>query len=162
METLNTSSGISVNIPNQYAFDILNDLALIYRDEEKIFKAASQAITDLNLKEILEQYAFQRKEFATALKTEAAKYRNPQLNVVLTQKMQYDFETKLASCDAKEILKECVKGENAAINFFEDIVKQSHLPVETKFLLLKQYGNIKETIYQLNLLSYSISNYLYS
>lgn len=125
----------------------LNDLLEKTFDAEKGYKKAAENTDNLGLKSYFERKSKERYDFGHELKTEIAKFgEEPDKGGSVTGAMHrawMDTKAFFSADDAESMLEESIRGEKAAVEEYESVLKDTSLPTSTKTLLTKQMNNIK-------------------
>jgi uncharacterized protein (TIGR02284 family) len=132
--------------------DRLNYLIAICNDGMYGYKTAAQNISSTSLKKLFSSFSKARSEFANALKYEVQKAGgNPDKGGApegMLHRAWINIKSILPSKD-KGILDACITGEKAAINAYEEILRDALLPTEVRSHINMQYVSIKEALRRL-------------
>lgn len=124
----------------------LNDLLEKNYDAEKGYKKAAEKVENAKLKQFFNEEAQKRYDFGHELKTEIKNYgETPDKGGSITGTMHrawIDIETAFSSNSEETILGEVQKGEKAAIEEYNDVIKDSTLPPTTQKILTSQRDTI--------------------
>ena len=122
--------------------DKLNDILEKTYDAEKGFKKAADNTDNLALKTYFENKAKQRYNFGHELKDEIASFgQKVEKGDSLTGKAHrawMDIKAMFTSDDAESMLEEAIRGEKAAIEEYDDVLKETSLPSSTSTVLRSQ------------------------
>lgn len=126
--------------------DHLNDVLKKSFDAEKGYLTAAENVDNTDLKKYFEERAFERREFAKKLQSEIKTFgvhpKNDTSFEADAHRIWMNFRAALSSNNEEAILKETIRGEEAAIEEYNDILKESTLPKSTYDLLMKQRSTI--------------------
>lgn len=122
--------------------DKLNDILEKTYDAEKGFKKAADNTDNVALKNYFKNKAKQRYDFGHALKDEIASFgQKVEKGDSLTGKAHrawMDIKAMFTSDDAESMLEEAIRGEKAALEEYEDVLKETSLPSSTSTVLRSQ------------------------
>ncbi|RRQ50632.1 PA2169 family four-helix-bundle protein [Maribacter algicola] len=122
--------------------DKLNDILEKTYDAEKGFKKAADNTDNLALKTYFENKAKQRYDFGHELKGEITSFgQKVEKGDSLTSKAHrtwMDIKAMFTSDDAEAMLEEAIRGEKAAIEEYDDVLRETSLPSSTSTLLKSQ------------------------
>ncbi|WBU88668.1 ferritin-like domain-containing protein [Cellulophaga omnivescoria] len=128
----------------------LNNLLEKTYDAEKGYKKAAENTDHGALKTYFNKRSKERYDFGHELKTEIAKFgEEPEKGGSLTGTMHrawMDTKAFFAADDAESMLEESIRGEKAAVEEYENVLKDTTLPSSTATVLLKQMNNIKSDL----------------
>ena len=120
----------------------LNDLLEKTYDAEKGFKKAAENTDNPGLKSYFDGKAQQRYDFGHALKSEIKSFgQEVDKGDSLTGKAHrawMDVKALFSSDDDEAMLEEAIRGEKAAVEEYEDVLKEISLPSSTSTLLKSQ------------------------
>ena len=128
----------------------LNDLLEKTYDAEKGFKKAAE-ITDHNdLKGYFQRKSQQRYDFGHALKSEIESFgQEVDAGDSLTSKAHrtwMDVKALFSSDNEEAMLEEAIRGEKTSLDEYEDVLKETALPISTETLLMKQKVAIEQSL----------------
>src|SRR5690554_417401 len=121
-------------------------------DAEKGFKKAKVNAKNTNLKNFLKKQAAQRDRFATEITDEL---RN--LNVEPKESGSFtgdlhrtwiDIKTAVAGNEDEAVLEECIRGEKASAEEYNEKLKKFNFPTQIQSVLQKQASEINQTLSQ--------------
>jgi uncharacterized protein (TIGR02284 family) len=125
----------------------LNTLIATCKDGEKGYGEAAKNVSDPALKERFETLKKQRAEFAADLTQEFHRLGGDREKAgTWTGKFHrgwMDLKAAIKAKDGAMILKECARGEHAALKHYEEALA-GEMPAETRALIEKQLPKIKE------------------
>jgi len=124
----------------------LNNLIETCKDGQEGFKQAAENVHCQDLKAELQSYSRQRAEFAAALQSEVARLGvEPEKSGSLAGAMHrgwINLKTALTSNDDQAVINECERGEDSAVEAYQEAMKADLAPQVTA-LLSKQYQSVK-------------------
>ena len=125
----------------------LNSLLEKTYDAEKGFKKASENVENIALKTYFSQKAKERYDFGHELKTEIKAF-NQEIDKggSLTgdaHRAWMDIKSLFSLDDEESMLEETIRGEKAAIDEYDDVIKDISLPKSTKSVLTTQKSKIE-------------------
>jgi uncharacterized protein (TIGR02284 family) len=125
----------------------LNDLLEKTYDAEKGFKKASEHTENTYLKGFFERKAQQRYQFGHALKAEIKSFgqdvEKGDSMAAKAHRAWMDVKAMFASDSEEAMLEEALRGEKAAVEEYNEVLKETNLPPSTAKLLIKQRDTIK-------------------
>ena len=128
----------------------LNELLVKNYDAEKGYLNAIENVDSNNLKMFFKRRASERSEFAKELRTEILRYGElPENDGSLKGTMHRNWMTlkaKLSSNNEEAILEETIRGEEASLEEYNEILKENVLPPTIDSLLTKQKSAIQAAI----------------
>jgi len=134
----------------------LNDLLEKNYDAEKGYKYAAENSKNPELKAFFSERAQERYDFGHELKSEIRDFgENPDKGSSLAgdaHRTWMNLKTSLSSDKDDAALEEAIRGEKAAIDEYEDVLKDTDIPPSTANLLLKQKNGIVAALNKLKAL----------
>ncbi len=130
----------------------LNELLERTYDAEKGFQQVAEKVENPVIKEFFEKRAKQRYDFGHELKNEIRAYGHSPDKGGSTKATLHrswiNFKSLFTTNNEEAMLKEVKRGENEAIETYNDIIndKDFILPPSTESLLMKQRNAIRETL----------------
>jgi len=125
----------------------LNDLLEKTYDAEKGFKKAVENTENDYLKGFFERKAQQRHDFGHELKIEIKSFgQEVDKGDSMTSKAHrawMDVKAMFSSDSEEAMLEEAIRGEKAAVEEYNDVLKETTLPSSTELLLKKQKNAIE-------------------
>ncbi|HBC05080.1 MAG TPA: PA2169 family four-helix-bundle protein [Aequorivita sp.] len=125
----------------------LNELLEKNYDAEKGYKKAAENVENTQLKNFFNEQAQKRYDFGHEIKSEIKNYgETPDKGGSTTGAMHrtwMDIETAFSSNNEETILEEVQKGEKAAIEEYNEVIKDTTLPPTTQQILTKQRDTIQ-------------------
>ena len=124
----------------------LNELLEKNYDAEKGYKLAAEKVKNERLKAFFTERAQERYDFGHELKNEIRNFgENPDKGTSLAgdvHRSWINLKAPLTNDKDEPVLEEAIRGEKAAIEEYEDILKDSEIPASTGNILLKQKNAI--------------------
>jgi len=125
----------------------VNSLIETLKDGEKGFKGAADAVKDLQLKSLFQEYSQQRSRFANELQTQARSLgesdpEKTSSTVGAMHRAWINLKSAVTSGDDKAILSECERGEDSAVHEFEEAMHDG-LTAPLQDIVSRQYSEIK-------------------
>jgi uncharacterized protein (TIGR02284 family) len=119
-------------------------------DAEAGYKKAMQDAENAQLKEFLKRQAAQRGAFASELDQEIrALNETPKESGSTTGKLHrtwIDIKSSLSGNDDEAVLEECIRGEKASVEEYEEKLKENNFPPQISNVLNNQMNTIKSTL----------------
>ena len=137
-----------MGLANEEIILILHSLIEISRDGNQGFKDAGDDVKDKNLRSLLHVYSEQRMNFSLELQGIVEKLGGD-INITgsilgALHRRWMDIRFGIIGSNTRGILKECLRGESAAISKYENALKRG-LPENIKSVVEKQLGEINKT-----------------
>ena len=133
--------------------DLLDDLMTKDRDAIEGYKKASDNVNELAYKELFLRYARQRQKFVDSLKMEITSLGGvfvDQYSFASTMhRIWMDMVGTFTGKNSDFILKECLRGEEAALGDYEDALSNDLLPKSTKSMIGNHLEMLKDAIDEL-------------
>lgn len=130
--------------------DTLNDLLERIHDGEKGFKKASEHTEHLFLKGYFEKKSKQRYDFGNELKNDISLYGVDDDDSGsfegAAHRTWMDIKAFFSIDNDESMLEAAITGEKAAIEEYEEILKEITLPLSTRAVLLKQKEAIEDDL----------------
>ena len=127
----------------------LNELLEKNYDSEKGFKNAADDVKNERLKTFFEESAKQRYDFGHELKAEIKSLGGTPDKGTSTKadahRAWMDLKSAFSSDNEEAVLEEAARGEKAAVEDYNKIIKGSEFPPSTANLLIKQRNAIERT-----------------
>ncbi|QYA25138.1 PA2169 family four-helix-bundle protein [Gramella sp. MT6] len=124
----------------------LNELLEKNYDAEKGYKLAAEKVKDERLKNFFSERAQERYDFGHELKSEIRNFgENPDKGTSIkgdVHRSWMNLKTSLSNDKDEAVLEEAVRGEKAAVEEYEAILKESDIPASTGNILMKQKNAI--------------------
>jgi len=135
---------------NDKVRDVLNELLEICRDGEQGYRAAAERVSDPRLKRLFSTYSEQRAQFAVALGTEVRRLGgDPERDGSVTGSLHRGWmsgrSAALSGGEARSILAEVERGEDAAKAAYERALRETTLPPSVRAIVQRQLARVWET-----------------
>jgi len=128
----------------------LNELLVKNYDAEKGYQNAAENVDSPTLKMFFKRRATERSKFAKELRTEILQYGEiPEDSGSFKGAVHRNWmslKTLFTSNDEEAILEEAIRGEEASLEVYDDIMKDRNLPPTIDSLLFKQRNAIQADI----------------
>lgn len=132
----------------------LNALLEKTYDAEKGFKKAAENVNNPSLKSYFKNKAQERYNFGHELKREIRSFnQDVDKGGSLTGKAHrawMDVKSLFSNDDEESMLEEAIRGEKAAVDEYEDVLKETSLPLSTKSILQSQKNIINDGLAKIN------------
>ena len=139
---------------NKEVVNLLNDLLERNYDAEKGYKKAAEDAKNPVMKDFFRDYASQRYTFGHELKDEIRRLGGePEKGTSTTSNLHrtwIDIKTALSSDKDETVVEECIRGEKAALDDYEDVLRKSELPVSSREVVQRQHDKIQAAVNRLN------------
>ena len=130
--------------------DNLQDLLEKNYDAEKGFTKAMQNAKNLRLKDFLQKQAAQRSRFATELTQELRNLNEePKESGSVTGDLHrtwIDIKTAVVGNEDEAVLEECIRGEKASADEYQEKLQKYNFPPQVTNVLQKQSSEIHQTL----------------
>ena len=124
----------------------LNSLLEKNYDAEKGYKLASEKVKNEKLKRFFTERAQERYDFGHELKTEIRNFgENPDKGSSLAgdaHRSWMNLKASLSNDKDESVLEEAIRGEKAAVEEYESVLKEQEIPASTSNILMKQKNSI--------------------
>ena len=134
----------------------LNELLEKNYDAEKGFKEAADDVKNEKLKAFFREKAQQRYDFGHELKAEISNFGGaPDKGTSVKgdiHRAWMDLKSALTSDKEEEVLEEAIRGEKAALEEYNEAIRNKDFPPSTANLLLKQRNAIERTLQEVKAL----------
>lgn len=128
----------------------LNELLEKNYDAEAGYKNAAENVKNTTLKSYFQSRAKDRYDFGHELKAEIKSFgQEPKKGTSLAgdiHRAWMDLKAKLSSDKEESILEEAIRGEEAAVKEYDEIINEKDLPPSTSDLLIKQRNSVKDAL----------------
>lgn len=132
----------------------LNALLEKTYDAEKGFKKAAENVENPSLKSYFKNKAQERYNFGHELKKEIRSFnQDVDKGGSLTgtaHRAWMDVKSLFSNDDEESMLEEAIRGEKAAVNEYDEVIKETSLPLSTKSILQSQKNIINEGLNRIN------------
>ncbi len=124
----------------------LNSLLEKNYDAEKGYKKAAEHVKNERLKKFFTERAKERYDFGHELKSEIQNFgEKPDKGTSLkadAHRSWINFKSSLTGDKDEAVLEEAVRGEKAAVDEYEEVLKSPDIPASTGNILMKQKNAI--------------------
>ncbi len=124
----------------------LNELLEKNYDAEKGYKLAAEKVKNQQLKNFFSKRAQERYDFGHELKSEIKNFgEEPEKGTSLASdahRSWMNLKASLSNDKEETVLEEAVRGEKAAVEEYEDVLKDTDIPASTSNILMKQKNTI--------------------
>lgn len=128
----------------------LNELLVKNYDAEKGYLNAIENVESDRLKMFFKRRASERSEFAKELRTEILRYgeipENSGSFKGAVHRNWMSLKSTFSSNNEEAVLEEAIRGEEASLEVYNDLIKERHLPPTIDALLLKHKNAIQAAI----------------
>lgn len=128
----------------------LNDLLEKNYDAEAGYKLAMEQVDSSRVKDFFSEQVKERYKFGHELKEEIRTYgQTPEKGTSLAadaHRAWMNIKATLSSNNEESMLEEAIRGEKAALNDYDTVIKDHKLPASTKGVLLKHRENIQAAL----------------
>ncbi|MDN3667384.1 PA2169 family four-helix-bundle protein [Algibacter miyuki] len=128
----------------------LNNLLEKTYDAKKGYETAAENTDHTLLKQYFKKRSLERMSFGQDIKNEILKFsEEPEKDGSITgavHRAWMDTKALFSANDAESMLEESIRGEKSAVQEYEDVLKDTALPVSTATLLSKQLQTIKSDL----------------
>jgi uncharacterized protein (TIGR02284 family) len=126
----------------------LNNLLEKNYDAEKGYKDAAEQIENPKMKDFLQKQAQKRYDFGHEIKTEIKNYgEEPDKGGSAkgtVHRAWMDLKAAVASSSEEQVMEEVQRGEQSAINEYNEVISETSLPPSVQQVLTKQRDQIVE------------------
>lgn len=130
----------------------LQDLLVKNYDAEKGFKKSMEMVKSESLKHFLQKQAAQHSRFATELTDQLRNLNEePREKGSITGDMHrawIDIKTSVSGNKDESVLAECIRGEQASVEEYEEKMRAHHFPQQISSVLQRQSQEIQRTLSQ--------------
>ena len=127
----------------------LNHLIHICRDGEEGFRLASETVEDLQLKVLFAEYARQRGDFAQQLQDEVVRLgEEPTSDGTIrgtVHRSWIQLQDSVLGHDEATVVSECERGEEAAVNAYEEALESDWLTPACQMVVSRQFVTVRAT-----------------
>jgi uncharacterized protein (TIGR02284 family) len=125
----------------------VNRLIETLKDGQEGFKQAAEAVTSTDLKSLLYEFSQQRARFATELQNQAknlgeGKPEESSSTAGAMHRAWINLKSAVTSGDDHTILAECERGEDSAVEEYEQALKMD-LPAPLDDIVSREYAEVK-------------------
>ncbi len=140
----------------------LNSLLEKNYDTEKGYKYAAEHVENPELKSFFNERAQERYDFGHELKSEIRNFgESPEKGSSFTgdvMRSWMNLKTHISSNKEEAILEETVRGEKAAVDEYNEVMKEVDMPPSTQNVLMKQRNAITAALNKVKSLELRASN----
>jgi uncharacterized protein (TIGR02284 family) len=133
---------------NKEMLSELNHLIEICRDGINGYRNAAEDVEHEMLKPLFREYAQQRQTFDTELSNIVRQHGGDPDDTSTARgtlhRVFMDLRSAISNGDEEAILSECLRGERAALDAYNDALKHTGWPVEIKTVIQRQYEGIQQ------------------
>ena len=126
----------------------LNNLLEKNYDAEKGYQDAAERIENPTMKDFLKEQARKRYDFGHEIKTEIKNYgEQPDKGGSAkgtVHRAWMDLKAAVASSSEEQVMEEVQRGEQSAINEYNEVISETSLPTSVQQILTKQRDQIVE------------------
>lgn len=119
-------------------------------DAEKGFKKAIENTKNHSLKNYLKHQAVKRNRFVTEIDFELrsldAKPKESGSVTASIHRAWIDLKSAIAGNDDEAILEECIRGDKASVEEYEDVLEKHKLPTKIQQVVTEQLEDIHKTL----------------
>ncbi|GAA3998333.1 hypothetical protein GCM10022631_06410 [Deinococcus rubellus] len=145
-----------MTMSNDQVNDKLQYLLGTLRDGEKGFNEAAEHAKDASLKQLLRARSSQRAEMASAIETHlmqgGEKPKSGGSVGAALHRTWINVRDAVTGKDDSSVVAETVRGEDAAVKNYQDVLKETDLPGDVRSLVESQYAQIQSSDAELNAL----------
>ncbi len=128
----------------------LNNLLTKNYDAEAGYKKAAEKVSNPQLKNFFKQRAQERYDFGHELKGEIKSFgQEPDKGTSVAgdaHRAWMDIKTAFSSDKDETVLEEAIRGEKAALNEYEEVLKETSLPPSTLNLITKERDSVNNAL----------------
>jgi uncharacterized protein (TIGR02284 family) len=140
---------------NNEVIEILNGLIQTCRDGQEGFRTAAENIRNSEFRRLFNIFSQQRAQFVSELQAEVhrlggAPEESGSVGGTLHRGWM-NLEGKVSRGSEAAIILECHRGEEAAVNNYEEVLK-ADLPLDVQYVVKRQYMDIKDAYDRIRIL----------
>lgn len=128
----------------------LNNLLEKNYDTEKNFRFAAENVEDPQLKSFFNEKAQERYDFGHQLKSEIRNFgESPDKGSSMSGDLQrtwMNLKSHISSNKSEALLEETARGEKAAVEEYNEVLKSTEIPPSTENILMKQRNAITDSL----------------
>jgi uncharacterized protein (TIGR02284 family) len=132
----------------------LNNLIKMNIDSGEGYRFAASAVSDADLQKIFNTNSATRETFAKQLQSVVAQYGEEPADEgsvkAVLHRTWLTFKADLTTKNEVAVVEECIRGDEEAVELYEEVTKDAEFSQTITILVDKQYKAIKETLRQLN------------
>ena len=130
--------------------DALNKLIATNYDAERGYKESAEDVTDSRLKSWFKEYAQQRYDFGHEIKAEISQLGGEiEKGTTLAadvHRMWIDIKAAIAGNNNEAVIEEVIRGENEAIERYDEVLASTTLPATTRTVVARQKSQIEAAL----------------
>ncbi|PNY80355.1 PA2169 family four-helix-bundle protein [Deinococcus koreensis] len=134
---------------NEQVLDKLQYLLGTVRDGEKGFKDAAEHATDPQLRSLFTERSAQRASMAAEIEarigTMGDKPREGGSVGAALHRTWLNVRDAVTGRDDYQVVAECERGEDVAVENYQDVLKESDLPADVRSLVEAQYAKVQQS-----------------
>ncbi|WGK65399.1 ferritin-like domain-containing protein [Croceiramulus getboli] len=135
---------------NEKVVNQLNDLLVKNYDAEKGYRNAIENVDNDRLKRFFRDQAARRSQFANELDQEIRNlHGTPKTSGSATgsaHRTWMDVKAALSFDDEESILEECIRGDKASRDEYEEVLEKHDLPTSAADTVMKQLNAVRDTL----------------
>lgn len=144
---------------DSHTTSVLNDLIETLKDGEQGYMAAAEQVRHPDLKSLLEECATQRAQFVNELQeldVQCGEPEPPDSGSIAgaVHRGWISFKTRLTENDNHAVLEECERGDEMAINAYEQVLKDESVSPIVFETVNRQFTEIKATYDRIKILRF--------
>ena len=126
----------------------INDLIETVKDGQEGFRQAAEAVENLELKSLFNEFSLQRSRFAGELQSQAvglgeSKPEDSGSAAGAMHRAWINLKSAIAKHDDHAILAECERGEDSAIKEYLEAMKEENLAGPVRDIISRQYAEVQ-------------------
>jgi uncharacterized protein (TIGR02284 family) len=134
---------------------IVNEVIETLNERESGYRIAAEHIKDASLGGVFSDFMSQSTKFCSELmpySDEASPKDIGKGPMGTIYQGWMNLKEKISGGNSNSILNDCIGGEEAAVKVYEAALRDEEIPVDLKFILERQYGEIKAAQEKLKML----------
>src|SRR5438552_15566052 len=125
----------------------INDLIETLEDGQEGFRQAAEGVEDPELKSLFNEFSLQRSRFAGELQSQAvalgeSKPEDSGSAAGAMQRAWINPKSAIAKVDDHAILAECERGEDSAVEEYEQAMEEEDLAAPVRAIVSRQYAEV--------------------
>ncbi|PTA69190.1 aldehyde dehydrogenase [Deinococcus arcticus] len=149
-----------MTMTNETVLDKLQYLLGTLRDGEKGFKDAAEHATDPQLRQLFMERSVQRAQMAGDVESHISrlgdKPREGGSVGAALHRTWLNVRDALTGRDDYQVVAECERGEDVAVENYQDVLKEAELPAEIRSFVEGQYAQVKASHDQIRDMKHSM------
>ena len=126
----------------------INSLIETLKDGQEGFKQAAEAVKDTSLKSLFNEFSLQRAKFAGELQSEVVNLGEPEPEKDSStsgalHRAWINIKSAITSGDDHAILAECERGEDSAVNEYQEAMEEEEITAPVREIIARQYQEVK-------------------